>query len=510
MAEAVLRIRDVAKTFPGTMALRGIDLDLYRGEVHALLGANGCGKSTLVKILSGYQDADPGSAISVAGAPLPPASPRASYDAGLRFVHQDLALVDDLSVADNVLLTSGWPTRLRTISRRRAHARVRAALDELGADLAPEAPVRTLSPAMRTIVAMARALLRDRGDADPITALVLDEPTATLPRHEVAVLTRVVREVARRGTAVLVISHHLQEALDLADVVTVLRDGRKVLSAPSAALTRTDVITAMMGEDYEERLRERPAVSSADPRLECAGLHGTSFADVTFTVRAGEVVGIAGLEGSGRDDLLPTIFGDRPRYHGTIAVDGRPLPPAGPQAAMAAGLAYVPADRNRLAAIPELTGRENLTVADLAACSRWGRVDRAGERRSALDWFDRVGVRPPGAIEQRLADFSGGNQQKIVLARCLRRRPRVLLLDEPTQGIDVAAQAALHSLLLDAARRDGIGIVVSSSDEEELAAICHRVLVLRRGRIAGELRGSAITPSAIADQSAHVVRKEPV
>ncbi len=500
-------MRNVFKTFPGTVALQGIDLDLRPGEVHALLGANGSGKSTLVKILSGFQDADAGGEVLVSGRPLQLGSPQASYEAGCRFVHQDLALVDDMSVADNIMLTSGWPRRLRTISRRRVDAEVREALGALGADVSPDTLVGTLSPAMRTIVAMTRALRRDATSDSGIVALILDEPTATLPQHEVAVLAEVIREVARQGTAVMVISHHLQEALDLADVVTVLRDGEKVLSAASSALTRDSVIAAMMGEDYEHHGLDRFEATSAEVVLRCEDVAGPTFADISFDVRRGEVVGIAGLEGSGRDDLLASIFGADARLGGRVTVGGKTLPLDDIATSVRSGLAYVPADRPRSAAIPELTARENLTISDLATCSQRGVINRAGERRTAADWFDRVGVHPAGATEQRLAAFSGGNQQKIMLARCMRLEPKVLLLDEPTQGIDVAAQGKLHASLLEAVRRDGIGVLISSSDEEELSAMCHRVLIMRRGRIVSELAGNAISPSAIANSISHITVK---
>lgn len=494
-----ISVRNLSKTFPGTVALRDLSLELRAGEVHALLGANGSGKSTLVKILSGYQLPDAGGEVLVDGAPLHMGSPRASHRIGCRFVHQDLALVDDLSVTDNVLLTGGWPTCLGVVRRRHAEEEVRAALAALGADVSPSALVATLSPAMKTVVAMTRATRVENKAGAGIVGLVLDEPTATLPRHEVDVLARVVREVARRGTAVLVISHHLQEALDLADTVTVLRDGRKVLSAPSSSLTRQSVIAAMTGTELGDQRAVLDSATSAEPVLECNGLSGPALVDITFRVREGEVVGIAGLEGSGRDQLLRTMYGAGHCLSGHLVVRDRRLRPNHPAASIGAGIAYLPADRGRLAAIPELTAGENLTIADLASCSRAGRIDRKVERRQVAQWFERIGVRPVGAYEQRLGTFSGGNQQKIMLARCMRLLPKVLLLDEPTQGIDVAAQATLHASLTEAVRKDGVSIVVSSSDEEELAAICHRVLVMRRGRIVRELVGNEITPAAIAD-----------
>lgn len=502
----VIRIRSVWKTFPGTVALRGLDLTLRPGEVHALLGANGSGKSTLVKILSGYQNADAGAEVTVGERGLQLGSPRASFLAGLRFVHQDLALVDTMSVADNVLLTSGWPTRLGAISSRRAHAEVRAAIDELGADIATDALVGSLSPAMKTIVAVARALRRGGSDGSDIAALILDEPTATLPPSEVAVIAQVIRGVARQGTAVVIISHHLQEALDLADVVTVLRDGVKVLTAPAASLTRQSVIAAMLGEDYEQHSADLEAARSVsqDVVLRCENLVSPAFVDVSFALHRGEIVGVAGLEGSGRDDLLPVIFGAQARFGGRVFVDGQAVAASNVRSSLSAGLAYLPADRPRSAAFPELTGRENLTISDLRSLSRPGRIDRAGERREAKEWFERVAVRPQGATESRLAVFSGGNQQKIMLARCMRRKPAVLLLDEPTHGIDVGSQARLHATLLETVRQESAGILISSSDGEELSAICHRVLIMRRGRIVGELSGAAISPAAIAESTARV------
>jgi ribose transport system ATP-binding protein len=498
-----LSARNLRMTFPGTMALQGVDLDLRPGEVHALLGANGSGKSTLVKILSGYQVPDAGSEVTVSGEPLPLGSPRASYRAGCRFVHQDLALVDDMTVADNVMLTSGWPTRMRAVLRRQSEREVGEALAALGADISPSDLVRTLSPAMRTAVAVARATRRDDDlPGTGIVALVLDEPTANLPQREVGVLARVVREVARQGTAVMIITHHLQEALELADVVTVLRDGQKVLSAPSASLSREAVISAMMGEEYRDQPLGRRALASEEVVLECDRLSGPSLVDVSFRVRRGEVVGIAGLEGSGRDELLPAMYGAQESFGGEVRIKGRPIRANDVRGSIDAGVSYVPADRTRSAVIPEMTGRENLTISDLRACSRGGRIDSRRERKEAIAWFDRVGVRPRRATEVRLNAFSGGNQQKIMLARSMRLHPSVLLLDEPTQGIDVAAQAMLHASLIETAQNEGVAMVVSSSDEEELAAICHRVLLMRRGRIVTELVGDSITPSAIADGTA--------
>lgn len=496
-----IRIKNVSKTYPGTVALRGVDLELKAGEVHALLGANGCGKSTLVKILAGAVSPDPGGEIHVGAHPLDPGSPAASFDAGLRFVHQDLALVDDLSVGDNVMLTGGWPTRAGTIRSEAARTEVRAALKQLDVELEPDTLVADLSAVMRTIVAMTRAVRGYSGSE--IAALVLDEPTATLPQHDVATLVRLVRTVASRGASVVIVSHHIQEVLEMADTVTVLRDGTKVLTAPAATLTRAEIVAAMMGDQADLEAEQSDATVRSggmtdEVVLDADRLGGVTFSDVSLTVRSGEIVGVAGLEGSGRNELLRVIFGAQERLAGTVAVRGKALPSHDLRAAMAAGVAYMPGDRARSAAVPTLTGRENLTLADLRSVSSRGRLDTGKERAEAKRWFAGVGVKPENATEQPLSSFSGGNQQKIMLARWLRRAPSLLLLDEPTQGIDVGAQARLHGSLREAAST-GAGILLSSSDELELSEVCHRVLVMRRGRIVRELTGAEVNPRSISN-----------
>lgn len=495
-AAPALEIVGLGKTFPGTVALSDVDLAVKRGEVHALVGQNGSGKSTLVKVLSGYVKPDPGAEIRVGGRPLASGSAHASFLAGCRFVHQDLGLVDSLSVADNLSLTGGWPTRAGTVRERSSRARAREALGALGLEVDPAAPVGSLAPATRTGVAVARALAPD--PRAPISLLVLDEPTATLPQAEIVHLLEVVRSVARQGIGVLFVSHHLDEVIDVAARVTVLRSGRKVATREASGLTRRQLVVDMVGEEVES-VSAPPVADRAgsEPALEVRDLVAGAAAGVSFTAHPGEVVGIAGITGSGKEDVLAALFGAIERPRGTVRVGARTLPAAAPRAALAHGVAFLPGDRDRRATIAGLNARENMTLASVSRLFRGGRIRRAREREQARGWFERLDIRPPGAFEAPIEAFSGGNRQKIALARLLGCEPRVLLLDEPTQGVDVSAQARLHREILGFAER-GAAVVVSSSDSEELVSICGRVIVLRAGAAVTELRGEQVAAPEIS------------
>lgn len=490
-----LEILGLGKTFPGTVALRDVDLAVMGGEIHALVGQNGSGKSTLVKVLSGYVKPDPGAEIKVGGRPLAAGSTHASFLAGCRFVHQDLGLVDSLSVADNLSLTGGWPTRVGTVLERGSRRRARRALQALGLEVDPAAPVGSLAPASRTGVAVARALVPDPRSA--ISLLVLDEPTATLPQAEIAHLLEVVRSVARQGIGVLFVSHHLDEVIDLAACVTVLRAGRKVATRKGSGLTRRELIVDMVGEEVESVVAPPPADEAGkDPVLEVSDLVAGAAAGVSFAAYPGEVLGVAGITGSGKEDVLAAVFGAIERSAGAVLVGEEPLPAGSPRSALGRGVAFLPGDRDRRATIAGLNARENMTLASVSGLFRRGRIGRR-EREQAKLWFERLDIRPAGAVEAPIEAFSGGNRQKIVLARLLGCEPRVLLLDEPTQGIDVSAQARLHREILGFAER-GAAVVVSSSDSEELVSICGRVIVMRDGSAVAELRGEQVAAPRIS------------
>ena len=491
----------LAKTFGGVRALKGVDLTIEHGEVQALLGENGSGKSTFIKILSGYHVPDEGGLVAIDGAEVTFGSAESAYTHGCRFVHQDLGLVGTSSVLDNILLNAGFPSRFGTIQGREAMRSVREDLARVGLEqVDPRTPVAALTPALKTGVAVARALRTDVHH--PARLVVLDEPTATLPENEVRHLLEIVRRVAETGVGVLYVTHRLDEVFEVADNVTVFRDGLRVATQPTSTLNRRSLINLLIGSELDEIHAESEHLHSehGDPILHVTDLVAGPIAGVSLQVRPGDVLGIAGITGSGRETLLSAIFGAQPREGGTITVNGKELQPQRPDLAMTQGLAYLPPDRKIQGAIMEFTARENLVITNLKPFWRGLRLRGRQEVSETRTWFQRLGVRPVDGVSQRFSSFSGGNQQKILFGKWLRRTPLVLLLDEPTQGVDVGAKAELHRQLL-AAAEEGAGLVISTSDLDELVALAHRVLVLRDGRIVAELRGEAVTVANVARES---------
>jgi ribose transport system ATP-binding protein len=376
-------------------------------------------------------------------------------------------------------------------SRRMAEAD----LARVGLDLDPKTPVGKLSPAQKAGVAIARAL---RPNADTqARVLVLDEPTAALPQAEVSHLLAMIRSVSEAGMGVLYVTHRLDEVFSIAHRVTVLRDGHKQATVPTTAVDRGALVTLLVGDEFEEVRRAAAQVhaTAGEPSLRVEELRADSIAGVSFATRPGDIVGVAGITGSGREALLGTIFGARRRHGGKVSIKGTAIRPHRPDIARNGGMAYVPSDRKLSAAVMSLSARENLTLGDLGPFRRLGTLRGRPERAEVRDWFHRLSVRP-ARIDQTLSTFSGGNQQKVVMAKWLRREPLVLLLDEPTQGVDIAAKAQLHQEIIAAAKR-GCSVVVSSSDVDELVALCHRVLVLRGGCVAAELVDDAVTVRAV-------------
>jgi ribose transport system ATP-binding protein len=489
----------LTKTFAGVVALDSVDLTIEPGEVHALLGENGSGKSTFIKILSGYHDPDSGSEVRIDGEPMHLGSPDSAYSLGCRFVHQDLGLVDSSSVIDNLCMNAGFPTRFGTVRQRAARRNARADLAKVGLeDVDPSSLVGTLTPAMKTGVAVARALRQVRGRE--VKLLVLDEPTATLPDNEVQHLLDIVRQVASSGVGVLYVTHRLDEVFQVADRVTVLRDGRKAATEPTTALDRKRLINLLIGSELDElhtAVEQMVALGEEQAVLEVRNLRAMPLQDVSFSIPPGDVVGVAGITGSGRETILGAIYGANARESGTVTINGQQLRASRPDLAMGLGMAYLPPDRKILGGIMEFSARENLSLSDLSPFWSGFILRRSVERRETRSWFERLSVRPAGAVEQRLMAFSGGNQQKVLFGKWLRRKPAIFLLDEPTQGVDVGAKAELHRQLLEAAE-NGAAILVSSSDVDELAALCRRVIVLREGEIVTELRGRRLTVANIA------------
>jgi ribose transport system ATP-binding protein len=492
--DALLVARAMTKRFGATLALDDVDLEVRAGEVHALVGHNGSGKSTLIKILAGFHEPEPGAHVSVRGEPLTFGSAPASLVAGLRFVHQDLGLVHTLSTVDNLALGIGFETgRFGHIRWRAARRSARRAIRELGYDFDVRVPVGELSAAERTGIAIARALR----DAEDARLLVVDEPTAMLPRHEVDILFEAIRRVTRRGVGVVYVSHRLDEVFAIADRVTVLRDGQRVGTFAIHELDEHRLVELMMGAAQVDSQALERAGERTRGLLGVRGLTGTVLNGVSFDVAGGEIVGVGGLTGSGREELLPLLFGARKRRSGEVEVAQQPLAAGRPADAIAAGVALVPTDRHGAGSVTSLSVRENLVLTHPRRnAGRFWRLRRSAERAEARRWTTALDIRPPDP-DVPFPSLSGGNQQKVVLAKWLRMGPRVLLLDEPTQGVDVGAKAMIHDLARQAAA-GGAAVLIASSEDAELCACCDRVLVLRDGGVVGALEGDAINAHALA------------
>jgi ribose transport system ATP-binding protein len=480
----LLEVKGVSKRFGATRALTGVNLSVHSGEVLAVVGHNGSGKSTLVKVLAKFHHADEGEVLLRQAGSRP---------VTMRFIHQDLGLVGNLSTVENLSLVKDRRSRWWHRLRHRAEARyAEASVARFGASFDVERPVMGLSTAERTIVAIARAL--DGWSQDEDVVLVLDEPTAALHGAEAGALMSAVRRVAEQGAGVLFISHRLDEVLGLADTVAALRNGRVVASGACPDFAYDDLVELIAGTTVEEHVNSSAASDRVAFRV--GGLAGGSIRRVDLTVREGEIVGIAGQMGSGRDEICSLLFRARPSSGGTMLLDGKELRSSRIGDSIRAGIAYVPGDRRRFGAVMEMTAAENLmSVLDPTTRARWSRVDAKSERREVSQWFERCDVQPrnPSLL---LAKFSGGNQQKVVMAKWLRRAPRLLLLDDPTQGVDVGAKAAIHREIAEAAGA-GAAVLVASSEERELASLCHRVLVLADGMVVAELQGEDLTEAKV-------------
>ncbi|MBW8484137.1 sugar ABC transporter ATP-binding protein [Actinomadura parmotrematis] len=486
----LLEMTGIVKQFPGARALDGVDLSVRAGEVHCLLGQNGAGKSTLIKVLAGAHRPDAGS-VRLAGREIRPASPTAALRLGIAAIYQELDLVDGLPVADNIYLGHEM-ARLGFGLRGRTHRAARDLLARLGhPEISPAAEVGRLPAAGRQIVSMARALSHDA------RLLIMDEPSAALAHHEVANLFRVIRELTAAGVAVVYISHRLEEIREIGDRVTVLKDGRSVAAGLPAATTPTARVVALMtgrsaAHGFPER---RPAPGGAPEVLRVEGLTLPGrFADVSFSVRAGEVVGLAGLVGSGRSEILETIYGARRPAAGRVLLDGRPLPPR-TTAAVRRGIGMAPEERKAQALLLDESVARNVSLAALPRYARFGWLDRRRERADVAARLADLDVRPADP-DRPVRTLSGGNQQKAVLARWLIDRRRVLLLDEPTRGVDVGARAELYRLVRDLAGA-GLAVVLVSSEIPEVLGLADRVLVLREGRVVHEAPADGLDEHAV-------------
>jgi len=494
MSAPLLQLTGIVKEFPGVRALDGVDLTIRAGEVHCLLGQNGAGKSTLIKVLSGAHAVDEGK-IRMDGEPVSFSDPQAALDAGIATIYQELDLVDGLSVADNIFL-GHEKTRLGFARMGDTRREARALLTSLGhPEIRPAREIGSLSAAGKQIVSMARALSRHA------RVIVMDEPSAVLDPDEVDGLFRVIDDLRASGKAIIYISHRLEEIRRIGDRLTVLKDGRTVAAdLPARETPTTELITLMTGREVSGDLpRRTQPIPDVPPLLVVEGLgRDGEFDDVSFAVRPGEIVGLAGLVGAGRSEIVETVYGARRAHRGSVTVDGRPLRRGSVHAAVAAGLGLCPEERKSQGLVLDEAVYRNISLASLTRFSRLGATRDAAERGAAQEAARSVDLRPddPDRLTRTL---SGGNQQKIVLARWLLRRCRVLLLDEPTRGVDVGARSEIYQLIRTLAD-DGLAVVVVSSDIDEVLGLSDRVLVVADGRVVDAAAADSLDAHAVLDR----------
>ena len=483
-APAIFRLRNVTKRFGGVTAVEGVDFDLQAGEVHALVGENGAGKSTLMKMVHGLYAPDEGT-LEVGGETVEFSSPRDAEAAGIAMIPQELDLFPELSVTENLFVGRHRPrTRWGTLDRATMRAEARERLRSLGVDLDVTTTVKGLSAANQQIVAIARALV---GEAK---AVVMDEPTASLTEREVQQLFRIISELTSGGVGVVYISHRLDEIFAISDRITVLRDGHHITTAPADELDAEELVRLMVGRPLNELFTRSPH-SPGEVALEVRGLgRAGEFEGVDLAVRRGEIVGLSGLVGAGRSEVAQCIFGIRPPEAGEIRVDGEDVRIHSPQAAMERGIFYVPEERRSQGLILPFSIKNNITLSILDRISRFGFVPRA-ERQTADRFAKDLSIR--GAkVSDPVSRLSGGNQQKVVLAKSLAREPSILLLDEPTRGIDVGAKSEIYRLIDDLSKEDK-AILLISSELEEVLSMSDRIVVMREGRVTGEFKRDEAT-----------------
>ena len=497
----LLRMAGIEKSFGGVPALAGASLEVRAGEVMALVGQNGAGKSTLIKVLTGAYRKDAG-AIRLQGREVAFASPQAAQAGGISTIYQEINLVPYRSVTESIFL-GRERRRWGLLDWPRMHREAAATLRRFAVEIDVRRPLSSFSTAVQQMVAIARAASFEA------RLVIMDEPTSSLDEREVEVLMGVVRQLRGQGRGVLFVSHYLDELYAVCDRVTVMRDGRTVLVAPMAEVGKLELVAAMLGRDLAAVRAQGATGFGAAARgraggilLEAEGLAvGRRVRDARVAVRRGEIVGLAGLLGSGRSEVARAVFGAEPPDAGAIRLKGRPVAFASPAEAIAAGIGFSAEDRKTEGIVPEMSVRENLTLAILPRLARAGVVDEARQREIVDRFVRRLGIKCAGP-EQRVRELSGGNQQKVLLARWLALRPELLLLDEPTRGIDVGAKAEIQALIRELAD-EGLGVLMISSELEEIVEGADRVFVLREGRTVAELDRGAIGEPAIMAAMAH-------
>ncbi|AOT02507.1 sugar ABC transporter ATP-binding protein [Arthrobacter sp. U41] len=491
----VLEVRNIVKTFGGVAALSDVSLDLFPGEVLCLAGENGCGKSTLIKIISGAEKPDSGE-ILVDGNSYSSMDPTAAIKSGIQVIYQDFSLFPNLTVAENIVLTAAVAGRRRLYSARAARPAAQAIVDDLGLNLDLDADVEQLSVADKQLTAICRALVSDA------RVLIMDEPTTALTHTEVDRLFVIVERLRAKGVGLIFVSHKLDEVLKISQRVAILRSGKNVVTSPAATLDPNAIAFHMTGRELDETRH----VSQLDPasdvvlELDGLGLKG-AYKDVSFNLRSGEILGLTGLLGSGRTEIAESLFGAVPHDSGAIKINGTEVPIRSIKDALEAGIGYVPEDRLTQGLFMDKSIADNIIAGSPNEhTTRFGTLDFPAVRKTIQGLFTRLRVKAPN-VQSPVRTLSGGNAQRVVLAKWLARRPRILMLNGPTVGVDIGSKAEILSILR-AEAAQGMGIIVISDDAPELVACCHRVIVVRHGRVVEILEGDNVTVDIIREKVA--------
>ncbi|ABV94167.1 ribose import ATP-binding protein [Dinoroseobacter shibae DFL 12 = DSM 16493] len=495
VSQAALALAHITKTFPGVKALSDVSLSLYPGKVTALIGENGAGKSTVVKILTGIYQPD-GGRILVDGQPVPFSTPQAAADHGVTAIHQETVLFDELSVAENIFLGHAPRGAFGLIDWKKTTENARALLTSIGAELDPDHKLKDLGIANKHLVAIARALSIEA------RVVIMDEPTAALSHKEIEELYELVESLKAQGKAILFISHKFDEIFRIADNYTVFRDGQLIGDGAIADVTEADLVKMMVGRDVSQIFPQR-APNVGDTVLTVQGYaHPTEFDDISFTLREGEILGFYGLVGAGRSEFMQSLFGITRPSAGSVEIGGARAEISSPADAVDHGIVYVPEDRGKQGAILDLPIFQNVTLPSLGRISRKGFLRLAEEFALAREYTERLDLRA-ASLDTHVGNLSGGNQQKVVIAKWLATRPRVIILDEPTKGVDIGSKAAVHDFMAELAAQ-GLAVIMVSSEIPEVLGMSDRVIVMREGRIVAELAGDDLQPETLVRHAAGI------
>ncbi|WNM27226.1 sugar ABC transporter ATP-binding protein [Demequina capsici] len=496
MGEKVLSLRNITKTYPGVTALDDMSIDFHAGEVHALLGENGAGKSTMIKVIAGAIQPDAGTVEFQDGGPLTAVSPQLAKDHGVEVIYQEFNLIGCLTVAENICFGDHYG---RFVNYKHMREVAQKTFDAFDVDIDPKDPVYSLPSSKQQIVEIAKAISRKA------RILIMDEPSAPLSVVEVEKMFEIVRHLRDQGVAIIYISHRMEELFEIADKVTVMRDGKYITTLNTADTNRRELVNYMVGRELKETFPKREP-HAGKVALKVENLYGDDNSDVSFEVREGEILGLAGLIGAGRTEVARLIYGADKLHSGTITLDGKRLSVSSPRAAIASGIGMIPEDRKRHGALLGRSVRVNTTLAALPQLSRFGIVNRKLDRETTEHYVDALHIKTPG-LEQAVGNLSGGNQQKVVIARTLAAKSKVLIFDEPTRGIDVGAKQEIYKLISDLAE-SGKAVILISSEMEELIGLSDRILVLHEGSVTGELQRDEFTQSAILELASGISEPE--